>query len=382
MTPAPIESSASASIMPRNRADHNADLPPNLYTRRTGDRIYYVFRDPETGDTTRLGRDRSAAIRSALKANEYFARQGDTRANVPSMDELLAEYTPARLEGLNSEHTRKNTANYLKQIGTRFGRSPISDISSLQISDYLDEFPLTYRHRIRQELVRLFKRALARGYLPHNYGNPAAVTETSKAPKPERLRLAYPDYQRIHEVAPSYLQRFMDLMLQTTLRPGDMVNLLKIQYDGQALETQISKNRRYLRIELGPAAIAMVEDCLATGIDSPYILHKAPQRFRIKHSSRKQHPSQLLPDEVSKEFSALRDGLGIGADLPARQRPSLYEIRSLASWMYQQAGRPREEVQQLMAHTNEQMTAIYQEDRRIQYTAVRADLNLLHFKPQ
>src|SRR5690606_31788163 len=189
----------------------------------------------------------------------------------------------------------KRARNGLKDFSTHFGKRVLRDITTREISDYLEKIPLTYRSKQRNEVIRLFDYALARGYLPHNYGNPAKVTGFQAAPRPVQMRLGYADYQRIYAEAPGWLQILMDIMLHTTLRPGDALRLRFEQYYDGALHTQVRKSKKYLRIELDSDEQAIIKRARQSGIASPYIVHRMPKRKRTM-AAEKTHPTQITVD--------------------------------------------------------------------------------------
>ncbi len=78
-----------------------------------------------------------------------------------------------------------------------------------------------------------------------------------------------------------------------------------------------------------------------------------------------EHPAQVLPEYASKAFRKARDlaneqtHLFDGASV--RQMPTLHEIRALSSHLYATAGYEVAAVQELMAHTDPDMTRAYQQ---------------------
>lgn len=101
----------------------------------------------------------------------------------------------------------------------------------------------------------------------------------------------------------------------------------------------------------------------------PFIVHRQPER-RTKRASdaldggRMQHPAQVLPDYATKAFNKARRTACNSTDafegLAGRQLPTLHEIRALSSHLYSKAGYDVSAVQDLMAHTDPDMTRAYQ----------------------
>lgn len=362
---------------PRRRKPENSDLPPNLYCYTKNDVAYYYFEHPGNHERDPLGTDREAAIRTVRAINTALgsAARAPKAQDGMTIARVAAEWLPKRLEKLRGHSSRRNAKWHLDRFGAHFPRHTLRQITTRQISDWLDSMPLSYRNKARVEIIKLIDFALARGYLPHTYGNPAAVTEYTSEPPAARLRLGLADYRKIHAAAPAWLQTLMDIMLQTTLRPGDALRLRFDQFYDGALHTQVRKSLKYLAIELDHEEQQIIRRARLSGIASPYIVHRMPLRKR-RMASGKDHPTQITGDMASREFARVRDELGIAADVDVALRPPLYEVRSLASWLYEQAGRDRGDVAALMAHTSEQMTAHYQDDRRVNFVRVRAGLCL------
>lgn len=101
----------------------------------------------------------------------------------------------------------------------------------------------------------------------------------------------------------------------------------------------------------------------------PFIVHRTPAR-RTKRAAdalvarRLEHHAQILPEYASKAFDKARtvavETTGLFAGLTVRQLPTLHEIRALSSHLYARAGYDVSAVQDLMAHTDPDMTRAYQ----------------------
>jgi hypothetical protein len=76
------------------------------------------------------------------------------------------------------------------------------------------------------------------------------------------------------------------------------------------------------------------------------------------------HPAQVMPEYASKAFARAREQAMANTDLfknlRPEQLPTFHEIRALASHLYARAGFETESVQNLMAHTDPDMTRAYQ----------------------
>jgi enterobacteria phage integrase len=101
----------------------------------------------------------------------------------------------------------------------------------------------------------------------------------------------------------------------------------------------------------------------------PFVVHREPMRQTERAAEalrerRMEHPAQVLPEYASKAFGKARDlarsrtPLFVG--LSGRQMPTLHEIRAPSSHLYATAGYEIAAVQELMAHTDPDMTRAYQ----------------------
>lgn len=77
-----------------------------------------------------------------------------------------------------------------------------------------------------------------------------------------------------------------------------------------------------------------------------------------------EHAAQVLPEYATKAFNKVRRIACSSADafegLTIRQLPTLHEIRALSLHLYSKAGYDVSAVQDLMAHTDPDMTRAYQ----------------------
>ncbi len=92
----------------------------------------------------------------------------------------------------------------------------------------------------------------------------------------------------------------------------------------------------------------------------------------------------MLPDYASKAFygarNLARDQTRLFDGMSVRQMPTLHEIRPLSSHLYATAGYEVAAVQELMAHTDPDMTRAYQKGHA--RTVLRVDMMLPYRVPQ
>ena len=101
----------------------------------------------------------------------------------------------------------------------------------------------------------------------------------------------------------------------------------------------------------------------------PFIVHREPEQQTTRAADalrrgRMEHRAQVLPEYASKAFNAARTEAAKRTNLfdglAAREMPTLHEVRALSSHLYARAGYDVSLVQELMAHTDLDMTRAYQ----------------------
>lgn len=347
--------------------------------------VYYYFEHPITHDREQLGTDKESAIRTGRILNSALASSGidpNKRTPVPigmTIEALAKEYRPYAEAKLNSENSKKATRNYIARVVDMFGDLVVTRVTVKDLAPKLDDLPGTTYVKMRTTLVSMFDYALSRGHIPHHLGNVASVIERKSEPKVKRQRLTDEQYRQIIEYhdTPEYLRVAMMLMMQMTTRPIDVVNLKFSQYRDGVLWTKIRKTGKIQGLKLRPQAKAVIDRARSSGIVSPYIVHALPGRHVAKEhrSAHKDHPTQLTTDQISRTFSEIRDALGIGQGKPGTP-PTLYEVRSLSARKYKANGEKQSNVQALLAHTDEDMTELYLDERDLDSAVIVAEAGI------
>lgn len=360
-------------------------MPPNTYPNNIKGVVYYYYEHPITHDREQLGTDKESAIRTGRILNSALASTGiDPNKRSPvvvgmTVRQLVKEFIPVAQSRLNSDNSKKATTNYLERIADAIGDLIITRVTVRDLSAAFDSLPVTTYVKLRTTLVSLFAYGLSRGHIPHHLGNVAEFIEKKSEPKVQRQRLTEEQYRQIleHEDTAEQLRIAMMLMMQTTIRPIDVVNLKFSQYRDGVLWTKIRKTGKIQGLRLRPQAKAVFDRARASGIASPYIVHALPGRHVAKEhrSAHKDHPTQQSTDQISRMFSEIRDKLGIGQGKPGTP-PTLYEVRSLSARKYQANGEHKSNVQALLAHTDEDMTELYLDERDIESAVIVAEAGI------
>ncbi len=171
----------------------------------------------------------------------------------------------------------------------------------------------------------------------------------------------------------------MTLGFHLALRRVDLVNLRFDDVVGNRIVSPIRKTDTHARAIESLSVDFPVHDDVrrviaharrASLINArcPFIVHRTPERMTKRiadalSNGRMEHPAQILPQYASKAFAkarktAAQTGLFVGME--ERDMPTLHEIRALSSHLYSLAGYDVNAVQDLMAHTDPDMTRAYQ----------------------
>lgn len=385
-------------MAPRKRKADRKDWPENLHPNGR----YFRYIHPETKAVTSLNCSfeqarQAAEIANAAIEQERIKQENDLSRMLAKMinpdagadypfSQVMAYYTSERLGGIVNKKTKKTISSVLNLISRApFADRKFRDIAVLDIDPWLQaQMPYNYG-RMRRELIQIWKMAIRKGWQHHTAGNPAEHTESKPQPKRLRQRLPLEHYHLIKSKASHRLALTMEIMMHTTLRPIDVAGLLKADFDASkaTLKAMIHKSRRdedastakYLEIKLSQNEVNFIQKGMATGIASPLIVHKST-RSRKKLAMDSVHWSQCTVDILSREFSDIRDELGLYDEIEnKRQRPSLYEIRALAGFLHEKA-KGKAAVTELMAHTEGETTDIYLKGHEPEYKQVVACLEV------
>lgn len=376
--------------MARKRTNQRSHWPAHLSDNGQG--TFYYHRPGFTPQKVNLGADPVLAIKRAKVLNSRFdAMAAADDADIfqglqlaaPAADDALHEFTE---EWILERGLKASTAKLLRtrsaRIGAALGTQPVSVITTQVLSQALEPFSPFEHSKARAHLVNFFRWLRARGDYPAMAPNPASELLTRRLPPKRRARLTLPQFRALYRAAPDWLGDLMLICLHTTLRRDDLVNLRFEQVDGEYLETHVRKSEgrvggpARLRIWLPPTVHARIDDARERAAhrgDCPFVINHLPRSVTKLAVETKEHHSQVLPHFASQQFKKLRDVCGVTG--PAGTTPpTLHEIRALSSHLLAQAGHARGDVQTLMAHTDEEMTAWYQAGHETAPTTVRLPL--------
>lgn len=374
-------------MAPRPRSKKNKGLEPNLYADKAVKGVtYFRYKHPTTGERFPMGSDRAAANAAARVLNARLMKGADLVAKVmnddsATMADLIDRFKKEHIPDKKlSASTEQITGYRLKRIEKDLGKHPMEYFTVQNVADYLDKnFKRDAYVKHRALMVELFRFAIVKGLYPLKEGNPAEVTYSKTDYEKERQRLTVEGYRAIynHDDCPDWLRNAMDLSLVTLQGRWEVCHMRFAEHGKLRVIREKTKANEWARleIEVTPQIEEIMQRARRSGVVSPYIVHRNPER-RVK-SKETTHWTQVRPDFLGKTFQAVRDKIDLFKKMKPRERPTFHEIRALGSWLYEKSGYDREAyVQKLMAHADPKMTAHYQSGHEEKWVQVRADLDL------
>jgi len=364
------------------------DLPRYLELHPLN-RAYY-YKNPAMARKANLGKDRRAAIDLAKSLNAKYRLRleqeavrlearvdhgGPTFAR--AFDEFLAKYIEDyRLKASTTQLLRQRE----KRLAADLGRLQVAAIDTQVLRECVAHSSRFEQTKLRSLLRRFFSYAKSTGLYPSHLPNPVDDLFVDPPLPKQRQRMTIAQFKAIHDAAPQWLRWLMVLGLHLALRRVDLVNLRFDDVVGDRIISPIRKTDSKARdmestsvdFPVHPDVRIVLAQARRSSLRvgrCPFIVHREPQR-RTKRSAdallagRMEHPAQILPQYASKAFNKARSRASRRTDLFAgltiRQMPTLHEVRALSSHLYAKAGYDVSVVQDLMAHTDPDMTRAYQ----------------------
>lgn len=226
-------------------------------------------------------------------------------------------------KGLSAATLREYTAQ-LKRVEQDLGALALAAISRRDVTQFLEQFPATYRNRYRSLLHGMFAHAVAEGRRDDN-----PVDGTLKATEVvRRPRLTMPEFIATYRRAPDWLRRAMSLGLRTLQRRTDIVTwTYEDNVDGDYLLVVQQKTGAHLRIRMTRHIRK------AVGRGSKWLVQS--------------NGKPVSADMLTKGFARCR---------PSGCQATFHEIRALGARLLEQQG---VNPQALLGHADPKMTRVY-----------------------
>lgn len=350
----------------------------------------YYYKNPGMVRKANLGKEREQAVQTAVTLNKRYAietaqaaRRLEFTADLGGCD-FGSAFAAFVGKYCDDYRLKASTRQRLMQRSTRLA-SRLTDIQlglvDTQMLREAIEVDSSYEQtKMRTVLRRFFQFAKSRGEYPQHLPNPVDDLYVDPSPEKRRRRMTLDQFQAIHDASPQWLRTMMILGLHLALRRVDLVNLRFDDVQEDRIVSPIRKtDTRARAIEATSVSFPIHPDVrhaintarissIKTG-RCPFIVHRNPERRTGRQkdalgAGRMEHPAQVLPEYASKAFAKARARAsrttGHFEYLEKEELPTLHEIRSLSSYLYARSGFTTEEVKDLMAHTDPDMTRAYQ----------------------
>ena len=358
---------------PRPREIRNRDLPDNLHLQNG----YYRWRDPRSGKSYGLGRDKRTAIRQAMEANS--AVRGEL-ASVRLLDRVTGEadrlfssfmptYKGALAKRKLAPKTVKERVQQLDVLETNFGGKIMARVNTRAVAEFLETYERAGKDRTAQVyrslLLDVFREAQAKGWVDEN---PVTVTKAAIA-HVRRSRLSLDEFKAIYAKAENlepWVANSMALAIVTAQRREDVVGLRFSDARDGFLWVDQGKTGTKLRIPLGMRLNALgwsIDEVIRRCRDdvvSSYMVHSVRYHARAKPGDRL-HESSLSSAFAKARVLARIKGTG-------GTPPTFHELRSLAERLYATQGI---DTQTLLGHKDPRMTASYHDARGSEWLEVK-----------
>lgn len=357
--------------MNRRRSASKRGFPDNLYMDKSG---YFSFRNPMTGKTKGIGRDKATAFSAARAANKTMAAmnpcalaQWVSGVEVMSLKAWIPTYRQLWIDLKKPASTTLAGADrYLTRFAeTAFAHLPMSEITTVHISKYLDAIAENSGPgaalNMRARLMDIFSFAITKGHVETGK-NPVEATLPPRY-EPKRDRLSLEQFNVMRANASPWLAAAMNLALLTAQRVSDISEMKFADVQDGYLHVTQTKSQGGTKIKLdvsiGLSATGLtigdvVKQCRDRMV-SKYLIHQARTGGGYKAGDK------FAAHSISDGFQKLREELGIKAGKD-KTPPTFHEIRSLSERLYrQQYG--KEFAQAMLGHKTESMTAKYDDLR-------------------
>lgn len=350
----------------------------------------YYYKNPGMATKANFGQDQTVAIRLARSLNSRYRLQIEQQAaRVEAALDFGSVVFRAEFDAFVSKYIedyrlKDSTARLLRQrqqrLNEQLGGIQMPAITTQLLREAITSSSQFEQSKLKTLLLRFFKYAKSTGVYPAHLANPVDDLFIDPVPLKRRQRITIPQFRAIYRVAPTWLRWLMTLAFHLALRRIDLVNLRFEDIAGDRIISSIRKTDSRARdieatsvdFPIHPDVRRVIHESRRSSLQlgrCPFIIHRSPER-RTKRSSdaltagRLEHPTQVLPEYASKAFNRARqiavEQTTLFQGLATRELPTLHEIRALSSHLYARAGYNVAAVQDLMAHTDPDMTRAYQ----------------------
>lgn len=372
-------------MAPRRRMTQNAGLPTGLNQIKKRGVKRWRYRYPSGKDvylpveTTRHDAVEAASLFNAKYRNPTISLiERADRYNKPLEYWLPKILRRVREEEQMSSDTQKTFEADCERLTLLFGKTYTKAITLRHVNEYLEKYCTGKSNNVYNRKISFLQKVFT--YLIDESAMDLNFADQKKKKRKEgkrRKRLTAEAFKLIHEAAPVYLKVAMELSMQTT---HAVLEISRIQYkdcvwlDKPVVEEgmmvfgylrihrQKTEEKEASRVEIPiTKELKRVIERSRDRLLSPYIVHRRG-RYPKRVGEGCDHPTQVASKYISREFSKLRDQLGLFSELSKIERPSFHEIRALSARAYKDGGY---DPQARMAHSDAKSTKVYTENHKL-----------------
>jgi integrase len=356
----------------------NNDYP--AYMTVDGDRGGFVVRNPLSGKKKRYTAAQEQQARETAKALAAFVEQRKQRLLIeswrPTIRNLIARWKAERLPFQPWDaSTRQTFLTRLDRIDREKGEELVETIDCVAIETWLTQTAKRADpfNKWRHTWLMLWRFAVSQKLARTNEAEKVERRSTSrklKSNQKKRGQLDVEGFRAVHSHAEPFLQIAMEAALITAqarkevcgFRHSDFRNgFLFVIRDKVAGHSDMA----FIKIRVTPELEALRLRALKTDdIVSPYLVHRRPERMQRRWIEGKAHWTYVNEPYLTKAFARARDQVERFGNLPAGERPTFHEIRGLAARLLRQLGVAKNDIQELMTHSDQKTTEIYLERGR------------------
>lgn len=366
---------------------------PGVWRYQRPDGTWKTFRAQTANDANKL----AAEANSARDHIQPALRGGPDRAAIAYHVERFIARRERMDPSLPGKENWRNRRGALRGFARTFSATAVHKLTRAQISTWWESLSYHQQGLRHTELRRLFNELAGEGMTPQLDYNPFTLADDrprlyrTAAPPVARERLGIEAFWAIYAAAGELelpgLQIAMGISLVTTMRRGDICALrLDKHLAGDLLQKIVGKSAAQrgdlhaARLEWDLSAHSALAALIQRGRElslqhyrCPFVVSFKPKKKRAGKT--KEHKCQVTPDRLDKMFDQARSATGLFSTLPAgKTPPTFHEIRALSSAMFGRAGYAVHQIQALMAHTDEDVTKLYQSGQELPYLRVEMQL--------
>lgn len=400
--------------MGRKRKLENTDLPLGLYTRPLRGVTRYFYRNALGKDTYFPVEFKLADIKqSVIEFNETHRNSAEAlKYRADKYNARVHQVWPKIKQTLDKENKgkSKSTLHTFEKDCERFidffANYYTKEISLEDVNEYLDEYHPDASFNVLNRKIfflrAVFSELTDKSYMERNCANDKKIKkenleDESKVP----TRISKYAVMMMTDKAEPFLRTAIMLSLQTCHAVNEIVNLkysdchyftspkvyctesatyLEPKQDTPEellvhgmmwISRKKNKNSAASRVEIPitneilttiKASVQDLGEVFVKGTEPscPYIVHRKKRYHEVNYSVDFEHPWQLKPSYLSRQFSKLRDDMKLYLDIEVRrERPGFHEIRSLAIYLHDQQARQEEITMSRAAHSDLGMTQHY-----------------------